>query len=158
MIDCNESPGEVSVNNYLKMPYKYPYTIDATEYNEEDLAAFARHMLRRCENDESVHGKGRDFILADVNEEGTEGGAGTITDPGLKVKGGDSIEMDDWETEFGKLLEDNDGDLDGEEVLKTLWRDMMNKAIEDKLETLNFDDARMRYGHLPWVQVYRSVD
>lgn len=154
MIDCNESPGEVSVNHYVKMPYRAAHTENAKKYDEECFAVFARHMLRRCQADSTTHANCRDFILADVDEEGTEGGALTITDPGDEDEDEDD---EDQGNEIKKLIKDKGLDDDVESFLRTMWQDMLHKADEDKLGTLNFDDARMRYGQLPWVQVFWSV-
>lgn len=158
VIDCNESPGEVSVNNYIKMPYKTGHTKEAKKYDEECFAAFARHMLRRCELDKSVHGKGRDFMLADVDAEGTEGAALTVTDPDFEAA--DDCEEDGEDTstdELAEMLSNKGLDDDVETFLKTMWQDMLNKATEDKFAVLNFGYARMSYAHLPWVQVFWSV-
>ena len=154
VIDCNPNPGDVCVNMFIKMPYKYGHTMDAQKYDEECFAAFARHMLRRCELDERVHGKGRDFMLADVDEEGTEGAAVTVTDADFELPDGD---QDNSTEELAKMLRKKGLDDDVETFLKTMWQDMLNKATEDKLATVNFDYARMSYGHLPWVQVFWSV-
>ena len=158
MIDCNESPEEVSVNNYIKMPYKHGHTLDAQKYDEECFAAFARHMLRRCELDQTVHGKGRDFMLADVDEAGTEGAALTVTDPDFEPDDDGEEDGEENSTDaLAEMLRKKGLDDDVETFLKTMWQDMLKKATEDKLAVLNFGYARMSHAHLPWVQVFWSV-
>ena len=149
MIDCRDS-GDVSVNNYIKMPYKHAHTTNAKKYDPECFAAFAKHMLHRCQLDESVHGKGRDFVLADVDENGTEGAAVTVTDPDFEPPDGSEDTSTD---ELAKMLSDKGLDDDVETFLKIMWQDMINKALEDKLGGINFSAARLCYGHQEWVQV-----
>ena len=153
VIDSNE-PSEVSVNNYIKMPYKAGHTKHAKKYDEECFAAFARHMLRRCQLDKSVHGKAGDFMLADVDEEGTEGDAVTVTDPDFELAdGSEDTSMEELAEMLGKKGLDDDVEV----FLKTMWQDMLNKAVDDKLAKVNFGYARITYGHLPWVQAFWSV-